>query len=94
MSQRLFFLSFISSFSLYQTGPVLACGAYKAAHGLAFLLGSLGCSLFFYSAGNPEFLTSKKSSIGTLFAFLFAGVCTGWATMYYFLRLRRGQGTV
>ncbi|XP_030142921.4 uncharacterized protein [Taeniopygia guttata] len=40
--------------------------------------------------GNPEFLTSK-SSLGILLAFLFAGVCAGWGTMFYFLRLRRRQ---
>ncbi|XP_053850411.1 uncharacterized protein LOC128816650 isoform X2 [Vidua macroura] len=41
--------------------------------------------------GNPEFLTSKKSSLEILLAFLFVGVCTGWGTMFYFLRLRRRQ---
>ncbi|CAN8194264.1 unnamed protein product [Coccothraustes coccothraustes] len=45
-------------------------------------------------AGKPEFLTSKKNSLGILFAFLFVGVCAGWGTMFYFLRLRRRQGTV
>ncbi|XP_054501261.2 uncharacterized protein LOC129128161 [Agelaius phoeniceus] len=43
--------------------------------------------------GNPEFLTSKKSSLGILLAFLFVGVCTGWGTMFYFLRLRRRQAS-
>ncbi|XP_059341962.1 uncharacterized protein LOC132081980 isoform X1 [Ammospiza nelsoni] len=40
--------------------------------------------------GNPEFLTSKKSSLGIWLAFLFVGVCTGWG-MFYFLRLWRRQ---
>ncbi|XP_018774694.2 uncharacterized protein LOC108962686 isoform X1 [Serinus canaria] len=44
-------------------------------------------------AGNPEFLTSKKNSLGILLAFLFVGVCTGWGTMFYFLRLRRHQAS-
>ncbi|RLV99383.1 hypothetical protein DV515_00010007 [Chloebia gouldiae] len=38
--------------------------------------------------GYPEFLISKSSS-GILLAFLLVGVCTGWGTMFYFLRLRR-----
>lgn len=43
--------------------------------------------------GNPEFLTSKKSTLGILLAFLFVGVCTGWGTMFYFLRLRRRRAS-
>lgn len=43
--------------------------------------------------GNPEFFTSKKSGLGILLAFLFVGVCIGWGTMFYFLRLRRRQAS-
>ncbi|XP_041283320.1 uncharacterized protein LOC121348154 isoform X2 [Onychostruthus taczanowskii] len=45
--------------------------------------------------GNPEFLTSKENShlVGILLAFLFVGLCAGWGTMFYFLRLRRRQAS-
>ncbi|XP_066056826.1 uncharacterized protein [Chamaea fasciata] len=43
------------------------------------------------SIGNPEFLTSKNNSIGLLFAFMVAAVCTGGTIMCYLRRRRRRQ---
>ncbi|XP_039572346.1 uncharacterized protein LOC120505664 [Passer montanus] len=43
--------------------------------------------------GNPEFLTSKKNSLGTWLTFLFLGICAGCGATFYFSRLRRRQAS-
>lgn len=74
-------------------GPVPLCGAYEAAHGLALLLASLGFSLFFFSADNPENLTSQMNTFGILFTAAILAFLTGASTMYCYFWHRRGQAS-